>query len=467
MYDAQKLTEISGQLARAMVNDLRLVQPVEYAWTKFNQRYWMLAALPREHLGKLTDGYFDPKTLRHLSDVIGKPVTGNRGAMVYVVLLSERPKLPKMVEFPDKLPGKDIFSLGVSLRGNVNVSAATMENVMIGATQGGGKSNLLKLLAHQARFHGWLLYLADPQGHTFPPETWDAMAPVARSGEEVRGLVARVDAEIKTREALFRVAARHRGGVAPANLDVYNGLASEHLPRVMLAIDEANDFLEDKSIESEMTRLAREGRKYGLHLVVAAHNWRDSRGRGVSREFSGRMTTRISLKVSDDTSGDVVLESARWGKWVTRKLPNGRGVIRLKGQYLPLQTFYIPEGMEAGWLANMRVESASPLTEMEREMVQYAVDALDGAFKLREIAEKFSITYHRVQSVGSLWEQTGWLTRQVDKTSPRYVTPKLAEFAGLDQSRNIINNDQSRANHVDTVANQANTETGKEGKNGN
>jgi hypothetical protein len=438
MFDAtvEVLTQVSQKISRTMVNDLRLAQPAQYAWTKYNGRTWMLAALPRDNLGKLTESYFDPKTLRHLSDVIGKPVTANRSAMVYLVLLSERPKLPTMIEFPKELPGKDIFTLGMSLRGPVNISASTLENVMIGATQTTGKSNLLKVIAHQARFHGWKLFLADPQGHTFPPETWDSLAeiPVSRSNSDIRILIARVDAELKTREALFRQAARSRGGVAPANLDIYNTQVEQPLARFMLAVDEANDFLEDKGIESEMTRLAREGRKYGLHLVVAAHNWRDSRGRGVSREFSGRMTTRISLKVSDDTSGDVVLESIRWGKWVTRRLPKGRGVIKLNGQYFPMQVFFIPEALESSWLANTRIEVASALTETERAMVQYAIDELGGAFKLREIVEKFGVTMWRVQTLGKTWEQCGWLTTPVDAVSPRYVSMKLAEIAGLDHT---------------------------------
>ncbi len=429
----EQLMKISQQLSGAMVNDLRLAQPAQFAWTKYHGRSWMLAALPQENLGKPSETYFSPQTLRHLSDVIGKPVTANRPAMLYLVLLSERPKLPTRIEFPAELPGKDVFTLGVSLRGAVNISAATLENVMIGATQNAGKSNLLKVLAHQARFHGWALYLGDPQGHTFPPETWDSLAeqPVARSGSEFHVLIARVDAELKLREALYRKAAQSRGGVAPANLEIYNAQAEQPLARFLLAVDEANDFLEDKGIESELTRLAREGRKYGLHLVVAAHNWRDSRGKGVGREFSGRMTTRISLKVSDDTSGDVVLENNRWGKWVTRRLPKGRGVIKLSGQYLPFQVFYIPEALEASWLQNSRVEVASALTETERAMVQYARDQLGGAFKLREISEKFGVTMWKVQNLGKTWEQCGWLTTPASASTPRYLTEKLTDIADL------------------------------------
>lgn len=432
----EKLTRISQTITRAMVNDLHLAAPAQFAWTKYNQRAWLLAALPREQLGKATESYFDPKTLRHLSDVVGAPVTASRRALVYLVLLSERPKLPTDILFPDSLSGKDFFAFGVSLRGTVRVSAPTMENVMIGATQNAGKSNLLKVITHTARFNGWPLYLADPQGHTFVPETWNPLAvePVARSKEEFRALVAKVDAELKTREALFRQAAQARGGVPPADVEAYNLQAETPLSRFLLAVDEANDFLEDKSLESEMTRLAREGRKFGLHLVVAAHSWRDSRGKGVSREFSGRMTTRISLKVSDDTSGDVVLENTRWGKWVTRKQPIGRGVIRMNGQYTPLQVFHITDDMEAGWLANSRPKVVSPLTDVERDMVAYAVNSLDGQFKLREIAEHFGVTTWKVRVTADAWEKCGWLSPPADAVSSREVNDNLMGFAGVSRT---------------------------------
>lgn len=432
----EKLANISRTISRAMVNDLHLAAPAQFAWTKYNSRTWLLAALPREQLGRATEAYFDSKTLRHLTDVVGAPVTASRRALVYLVLLSDRPKLPTNVLYPDELPGKDIFPFGVSLRGSVRIPAASMENVMIGATQNAGKSNLIKVITHTARFNGWPLYLADPQGHTFVPETWNPLAvePVARSREEFQALIAKVDAELKTREAMFRQAAQKAGGVPPANVEAYNAQAEKPLSRFVLVVDEANDFLEDKSIEGDMTRLAREGRKFGLHLVVAAHNWRDSRGRGVSREFSGRMTTRISLKVSDDTSGDVVLESVRWGKWVMRKHPKGRGVIRFNGQYTPLQVYYVPEDLEASWLENSRPQVASPLNEVERNMVRYAIEKLDGQFKLREIAQEFGVTTWKVRVTAEAWEQCGWLTPPADAVSSREVTQKLRVFAGFDHT---------------------------------
>lgn len=430
-----KLLQVSQAITRAMINDLHLSPPAQFAWTQYNGRTWMLAALPRESLGRATETYFDSKALRHLSDITGVPVTANRRALMYLVLLSDRPRLPKYIEFPASPPPKDVFEFGVSLRGNVAVSAATMENVMIGATQNAGKSNILKILTHTARFNGWPLYLADPQGHTYNPDVWNslAVAPVARSGADLKQLIGKVDGELKNREALYRQAAQKRGGVPPENIEKYNQVSEQTLSRFMLAIDEANDFLEDKSIEGDLTRLAREGRKYGLHLVVAAHNWRDSRGRGVSREFSGRMTTRISLKVSDDTSGDVVLESLRWGKWVLHQ-PQGRGVIRLSGKHIPLQFYYIPEATEAVWLANTQQRIISALTDNERGMVEYATKSLNGEFNLREISEQFGVTMWKVRKLAETWEQCGWLNPPADAISSRKITDKLLDLAGISRT---------------------------------
>jgi hypothetical protein len=455
---AEKLMQVKNTIDHAMLSDLRLAAPAQYAWTDYNDRAWMLAALPRESLGKATEQYFDSKVLRHLSDVTGLPVTANRRAMMYLILLSARPRLSKRVDFPAEQLQKDLFGFGISIRGAVNIPAPLMENVMIGGTQRSGKSNLLKVIAHLARFNGWPLYICDPQGHTFNPDVWNAVtaSPVIQDMRGLDSLVEKVNSELKRREELYRLASRSSGGIPPADIEAYNKVA-EHLSRFMLVIDEANDFLEDKALERRLAHLARYGRKFGLHIVVAAHRWADNRGAGVSRDFSSRFPTRISLRVSDDTSGVVVLENQKWGNWVQDK-PPGTAVIRYNGKHIPFKVYFVPPEVEAGWLENATAGPAPLITEQERQMVQYAVDELEGAFTVLKIVEKFAdmgATQWRVRILAEKWEKIEYLTTPADAISPRLVTPKLADLAGVNLKGSKAANDIKCASNAANGAAQA------------
>jgi hypothetical protein len=71
--------------------------------------------------------------------------TGTR----YVVLMRGTLSLPKLVPFPSGYLEPNVFRLGVGLKGEIKVPARHLRNVMIGAGQGAGKSNVLDLLSYQ------------------------------------------------------------------------------------------------------------------------------------------------------------------------------------------------------------------------------------------------------------------------------------------------------------------------------
>ncbi|PJF23848.1 MAG: hypothetical protein CUN53_20815, partial [Phototrophicales bacterium] len=124
-------------------------------------------------------------------------------------------------------------------------------------------------------------------------------------------------------------------GIVPETIDAYNRLAESPMPRAALMVDEANHYLSDKTIMRRLADLARQARKFGIHIIIAGHDWRAA---DVPRELSAMLPTRIALSVADDTSGRVVLDSDQWGRWVIGKRP-GRGVLKMS-KYLPVQ-FYV------------------------------------------------------------------------------------------------------------------------------
>lgn len=415
-------------LVTGMLEKRGLQPPARWMMAERNGFVWLIGVLPT--LPKLSP-YLTPDVSHSLSTALkGKPVVlSNSTGLRYAILLSAKPVLPDEAQFPQPFPERDQFSLGIGFRETIAASAQEWQSMLVCGAPGSGKSTFLRLLTHTARVHGWMLYLADPDGNTYP-EVWNQFAemPVAGSLEEVRLMTERIAAEIGRRSAFYQSQTVLRGGMAPEDLDDYNRLASQPLRRVLVVMDEGNTYLGDRTIERNLAELARRGRKWGVHLVLAGHNWRS---KDVSRELSSMLKTRVCFGVADDTSGEVVLDSRRWALYAMRINRSGRGVIQLGGKTQPFQAFKIEKANEIAWLAS--TSKLEPLSQVELEMVRVAIEELNGEFPVNRLADRLGgkISEWDVRNTAKLWEQRGWLTTPADAVSARKVTPELEKLAGF------------------------------------
>jgi hypothetical protein len=419
---------VSGLLA-----DRGLEPPARWVLTERNNLTWLLGILPT--LSKLQP-YVQEDVFHSLSTALGgRPVIlSNSTGMRYAILLSAKPTLPKSVDFPggdvvERL-GRDNFALGEGFRGPVRANAREWISMLIAGAPGSGKSTFLRSLAHTARLNGWQLYLVDPDGNTFS-EVWNAAAamPVGGSLEDALQVLGRVEGEIERRVVLFQEAAeRNPNGLPPVDLDAYNAMVPDQLPRVALIIDEANTYMGDKGVAGSLSEIARRGRKWGVHIILAGHNWR---AKDVSRELSAMLQTRLCLAVADDTSGEVVLGSHRWGQYAMQIQTPGRAVLRFKNLIQPIQTYMVRPEQEAAWLAVGALPD--PLSSIEREMVRVAVEEQGGAFAVKKLAQLMGgqASEWTIGQTAKRWERMGWLTAPADAVSPRLVTDELRKRAGL------------------------------------
>ncbi len=317
--------------------------------TETQQRLiWLIGVLDKDRIGKI-DPYAAEATLHQISTLVGgKPtVWSNTTGVRYAVLLAGQPQLPERVDYPELWQGG--LPLGETLRGPLEIPWESARNLLITGTQGAGKSAFLTGAANVAWRQGHELYLIDPELHTFGPEAWGnrVAAPVASSEGEVRAILRTLDAELERRSNLYREVAG--SGRPPEDLDEYNSLSASRLPRLVLIMDEANDFFEDKAIVEQLTLLARHGRKWGLHIILAAHNWR---ARDVPRSLSARFPSRIAFRVDDGTSALVVLEDHALAKQAMKLRQAGRGLVKLAGAGTTVcQTYYLTAAQEQSWLA--------------------------------------------------------------------------------------------------------------------
>jgi hypothetical protein len=420
--------KVAAQIVQhVLVNELKLAPPGDFVLTERNGLVWLIARMDVLSLGRNIDIYADKKTVHHLSTALKGIYVGlaNHTGLRYAMLLSPKPRLPKLVEFPGFEP--DVFRIGMSLRDEIRLTGDEVQNIIIAGPPGGGKSNLLKLLGHTMRMGGWKLYLADPQAHTFNPDIWNELAavPVAGSLDEVRTLLAQMDAERLNRQAQFRAVAK--GGVSPENLAAYNAIASEPMPRFALLFDEANTWL--KQVLDQVTDLARQIRKFGGSIVLAGHDWHSA---DIPRSLSAQFATRIALTSNDDTAARVVLNNQRWGLWTVNK-PAGRAVIRNpKFGFRPVQFYRVTPEMEREWLANL--QSSPALTKFEQQVIETSLSAFNGSLPIVKVADTLGVTAHRIRTLAESWERRGWLDKPADAVSSRTVTEKLLILAGISRT---------------------------------
>lgn len=390
-------------------------------------------------------GYTDGDLLHALQTVLkGTPVViSNTTGLRYCIPLSGRPTLPAQAPYPIDVP-RDILPLGLNLSGPVRATPGQFINALVTGAQGSGKSTFLHTLAYTALRQQWVLYLADAEGHTFNPEAWNALAiaPVAETAADLKQLLGDMQGELDRRSALFRAAA---APVPPDNLDEYNRLAAEHhLPRLPYALflaDEANSFFDEKGLAEQLADLARRGRKWGLLMALAAHSWRE---RDVSRTLSALLPTRVCFRVSDDTTGAVILNSKMAGKQAMGFSQPGRGYLVMNGQRQIFQSHYLPpEQLRAVLTQAHAGQRPSPLSAVEVALVQYAITQLKGAFIINKLAEAAragqvgngeTITHHRIRKIAENFEQRGWLTVPTNAVDARKVTPELAALVGPAQT---------------------------------
>lgn len=198
---------------------------------------------------------------------------GKRRVLLYAV--PARDGLPRRIDWNDRYLSQDDFvlALGESLLGPVTVDLDKIPHILLGGSTGSGKSVLLKLLLMQAVQKGAEVYIADFKGGVDFPKSWRQKCRMCfTEADLLQTLDQLVDIQ-KERSELFARAGCEK-------LAVYNRATGERLPRLIFACDEVAEVLDStgldrtgkefrKKIESRLSTLARLGRAFGIHLILA------------------------------------------------------------------------------------------------------------------------------------------------------------------------------------------------------
>lgn len=241
--------------------------------------------------------------------------------------------LPEVLKWKDSYLSLDSFVLvlGESYTGPVTVNLTHIPHILLGGSTGSGKSVLLKLLLMQALRKGAEVYIADFKGGVDFPKVWHEKCRMCFTEEDLCDTLDRLVEELERRKSALKA-------LGCPNIDAYNEIAERPLQRLIFACDEVAEVLdktgrskEDKEllaqIENRLSTIARLGRAFGIHLILAtqrpdANIIPGQIKNNMDFRVCGRADSVLSQIILDNTSAAEQIPKDARGRFIT-----GDGIV--------------------------------------------------------------------------------------------------------------------------------------------
>jgi DNA segregation ATPase FtsK/SpoIIIE-like protein len=239
-------------------------------------------------------------------------------------------------------------------------------------------------------------------------------------------LVGQVEAERLRRKALMA-----QGSVS--DWRDYAGLGGEGLSLLLLVVDEAADFAGTQTMKT-LVQVARKGRAFGISIVVGTQYPTSD---VIDGQVKANLPAAIAFKTRTGGESKVILD--RTGAQDLHR--KGLALVFTGGEWRTVQTLKVDAETVQALTGGVAVDR-SALSEIEAEMVMYAVEELSGAFIINALYEAFKgrVSKYALTRLARQWEAMGWLTEEQRNeqghTQGRMVTDELARLAmGLPHER--------------------------------
>ena len=251
---------------------------------------------------------------------------GKSRVLVYAVPAGD--DLPEVLKWKDSYLSLDSFVLvlGESYTGPVTVNLTHIPHILLGGSTGSGKSVLLKLLLMQALRKGAEVYIADFKGGVDFPKVWHEKCRMCFTEEELLYTLSQLVAVLEYRKKAFKE-------LGCPNIDAYNATTENDLPRLIFACDEVAEVLdktgrskENKEplaqIENRLSTIARLGRAFGIHLILAtqrpdANILPGQIKNNMDFRVCGRADSVLSQIILDNTSAAEQIPKDARGRFIT------------------------------------------------------------------------------------------------------------------------------------------------------
>ena len=258
-----------------------------------------------------------------LDITIVKMKNGSGKSRVLIYAVPAVSDLPDMIKWKDKFLSQQSFilNLGESFTGPVTVDLARVPHILLGGATGSGKSVLLKLLLMQASKKGANVCIADFKGGVDFPPVWHKECRMCFEEQSTLEVLTELTEELERRKQLLKAAGL-------PNIDHYNAATGENLQRYIFACDELAEMLDKTGltkeqkeivvkIENRLSVIARQGRAFGLHLILAPQRPDSNILNGqiknnINCRICGRADNVLSMIILDNTNAaDQISEDAQ------------------------------------------------------------------------------------------------------------------------------------------------------------
>lgn len=214
--------------------------------------------------------------------------------------------------------------LGESYFGTENIDIAVTPHILIGGGSGSGKSKLLKLMLMQSIKKGAMVYLADFKGGVDYPSIWHKRCDIITEQKQLESQLSIILEEMEKRRELLVKS-------ETSNIGEYKQKTGANLQRIIVACDEIAEVLDktglDKSekelvgkVESKLSTIARQGRAFGIHLILATQ-------RPDADVLKGQIKNNIGYRVcgrADKVLSQIILDNTQGADMIS---PHDQGLF--------------------------------------------------------------------------------------------------------------------------------------------
>ena len=426
---AEKVAEVIDWV---MSEQLKLIPPEFYELDNVGNRVALGASFNSMQMGRSMNLYESDDTVRRLRESLdGLPlVITHKQGLKYIIPLSGRPQLPKMVQLPDETR-RNMVSIGVKHNGKL-IARPWMQigHIMVVGKTRSGKSNALRLFAYQALRDGFQLAIADNDRSTFPMliDHPALIAPIAPDAETAYQLIERISAECDSRAATFQSIP----GQFPETLEEYNALATAHgrepIKPILAIFDELSNTILISTARKRLTdllgALGMRTLKFGIHIIFAAHEF--------TKEQIGLIRPQCETILAYRNEAKEM--SALMGCAGAERIPQSHQGMVITNKWGRLQTYFLDKSK----LGNGQAQSQS-LPENETMLVKRSIAEADGKMTIPLLVQ-WGMREREARALVEEWELRGWLKQDAARGNARCVTPILADLVSNRQTGQTASN---------------------------
>ena len=254
---------------------------------------------------------------------------------------------------------------------SLTLGKGTAQHALIAGKTGSGKSTLLHVLITNLAL--WYspdeveFYLVDfkkgVEFKTYATHKLPHARVVAVESDREFGIsvLQRIDDELKRRGELFR-------DLGVQDIAGFREKSSNHMPRILLIIDEFQEFfIDDDRVAQEanllLDRLVRQGRAFGIHAIMGSQTLDGAYT--LSRSTMGQMAVRVALQCSEQDSYIILNEDNAAARLLSRP---GEAIYNdaagnIEGNS-PFQVVWISDSEREVFLENLATRDNGVLREM-------------------------------------------------------------------------------------------------------